>query len=551
MRKTSRFLTLLTALLISVTAFASFPTGSVGNVTPIYAFTAFNAGSTSNTDGANPIGALVQDAQGNLYGTTQTGGSNGNGTIFEISSAGSFTVLHNFGPTTGNTDGAQPYAGLTIDANGTLYGVAATGGANGNGVVFKLVISGGTPQYSVLHTFAALTSSNPNINPDGAIPQGALLIGLDGSLYGTTTTGGSGGAGTVFSITTAGSNFTTLHHFGRYTAATVGSSLTVYENSDGAAPVGALVQDAGGTLWGTTQAGGTNGTGTVFAITTAGALTTIHTFGAYTVTSSGADVNSDGAGPTAALLIGSDNAIYGTTYAGGTAGYGAIFRISAGTGALTTLWSFTGNVDGGLPTAGLVQGSDSNLYGTTGIGGANTNGTVYSLPLGGGSVTTQYAFEGGFDGANPASNLLIAQGVAFGTFYGVAYHAGANGNGTVFKLQLGAAPPPTVSVASGSYPAAQTVTITDTAPGVTIYYTTNGAVPTTSSAVYTAPISVANSLSLQIIASGGGYATSPVTTATYTITATTGSSSGGGAFDLLGLAGLGSLALLRLFRKKA
>lgn len=549
MRKFTRILTMASALLMTVTAVASFPTGSVGNTTAVYAFTALGSGTATNTDGATPIGTLVQDANGNLYGTTQTGGANGNGTIFEVTTSGTFTRLYTFGATTGNTDGAQPYAGLTIDSSGNLYGVTAAGGANGNGVVFKVVLSGGSPSYSVLHTFGPSSGTSPNINADGAIPQGALLIGQDGNLYGTTTTGGSGGSGTVFVVTTTGAGFTTLYNFSAYTAAKVGASLTVYTNNDGAAPVAALIQDGAGNLWGTTEAGGSNGTGTVFKLTTAGALTTVHTFSAYTATASGTYVNTDGSGPIGALVIGSDGSVYGTTYQGGTHGYGSIFLINGN--GFTTVWSFTGNADGAQPTAGLVEGSDGNLYGTVGIGGLNTEGTVYSIPLGGGTPTTQYAFLGGIDGANPASALLIPQGTAFGTFYGVTYHGGANGEGGVFKLQLGAAPPPTVSVASGSYATSQTVTITDAAPGVTIYYTTNGSTPTTSSSVYKSPITVANSLSLQIIASGGGYATSPITTASYTITATTtNTGSGGGAFDLLSLAGLGLIATLRLARRR-
>jgi len=197
--------------------------------------------------------------------------------------------------------------------------------------------------------------------------------------------------------------------------------------TDGAKPFAGLVQGSDGYFYGTTYYGGTqpgtNGNGTVFKISSNGALTSLYSFTG----------GNDGSEPYAGLVQGSDGNFYGTTYGGGTNSAGAVFKISA-TGALTSLYSFTGGIDGGFPFAGLVQGSDGNFYGTTYGGGAYGSGiggygTVFQISANG-ALTSLYSFTGGTDGAGP--NGLV-QG-SDGNFYGTTGSGGTSGNGTVFKI---------------------------------------------------------------------------------------------------------------------
>jgi uncharacterized repeat protein (TIGR03803 family) len=234
-----------------------------------------------------------------------------------------------------------------------------------------------------------------------------LVQGSDGNFYGTTQVGGTNGSGTVFKITPSGA-LTTLHSF---------------DGADGSNPAAVLMQASDGNLYGTTEAGGANGNyGTVFKITPAGTLTTLHSFG-----------GADGWEPAAGLVQASDGNFYGTTYIGGANGnYGTVFKITP-TGTLTTLYSFcsqSGCADGALPRAGLVQASDGDFYGTTAFGGANYyEGTVFKITPNG-TLTTLHSFDGA-DGGDP--NALVQ--ASDGNFYGTTVLGGANGdNGTVFRL---------------------------------------------------------------------------------------------------------------------
>jgi uncharacterized repeat protein (TIGR03803 family) len=299
-------------------------------------------------DGAVPWGRLVQATNGNFYGTTTNGGSGGCGcgTIFKITPSGTLTTLYSFFD---STDGGYPYAGLLQATNGNFYGTAEDGGANGYGVVFQITPTG---TLTTLHSFNST---------DGAGPQGTLVQATDGNLYGTTRFGAnsacSGGCGTVFKITPTGT-LTTLHSF---------------DSTDGANPFGGMVQGTDGKLYGTTSGGGAGTDGTVFKITLDGTLTTLHSFH-----------GTDGATPYGLLVQATDANFYGTTKNGGNASCpgdcGTIFQITPG-GELTTLHSFDGT-DGEYPFAGLVQDTNGTLYGVTYNGGANNDGTVFSLSLG-------------------------------------------------------------------------------------------------------------------------------------------------------------------------
>jgi uncharacterized repeat protein (TIGR03803 family) len=241
---------------------------------------------------------------------------------------------------------------------------------------------------------------------DGGYPVAGLVQGSDGNFYGPTSAGGGHNLGTVFKITPSGT-LTTLYSFA---------------GSDGEFPFAGLVQGSDGNFYGTTEQGGANDQGTVFKITPSGTLTTLYSF-----------AGSGGAFPYGGLVQGSDGNFYGTTSGGGANNEGTVFKITP-SGTLTTLYSFAGSDDGGYPVAGLVQGSDGNFYGTTVVGGANSDGTVFKITPSG-ALTTLYTFAGS-DGAYPYGGLV--QG-SDGNFYGMNQYGGAgqscfSGCGTVFKI---------------------------------------------------------------------------------------------------------------------
>jgi uncharacterized repeat protein (TIGR03803 family) len=350
------------------------------------------------TNGAAPTAGLVQGPDGNFYGTTSGGGTNGWGTVFKISTNGTLITLYSF---TGGDDGADPYVGLTRGSDDNFYGTTSGGGTSNQGTVFK-ISTNGTP--TSLYSF---TGGNDGSNPDGGLIQGS-----DGYLYGTTDYGGANDEGTVFKISVNGA-LTTLHSF--------------TGTNDGALPEARLIQASDGYFYGTTYIGGASNWGTIFRINTNGGLTSLYSF-------TGGD---DGAAPAAELVQGSDGYLYGTTVGGGKyqfgySGYGTVFKISTN-GALTNLYSFTGGNDGSSPGGGLIQGGDGYLYGTTGYGGTNDDGTLFKFSTNG-TLSTLYAFTGTNDGANP--NAALAEG-SDGNLYGTTVGGGADGAGTVFMATTG------------------------------------------------------------------------------------------------------------------
>lgn len=377
------------------------------------------------TDGTGPQAALVQADDGNFYGTTAIGGnyagncqSQGNfgcGTVFKITPAGTLSKLYGFCSRANCSDGAFPLAGLVQASDGNFYGTTSGGGANlcgvyGCGTVYKITSAGAL---TTLYSFCA----QPHCS-DGSAPSAGLVQGTDGNFYGTTS-------GTVFKITPAGA-LTTL-----YTFCSSGWPCT-----DGIYP-NALVQGMDGNFYGTTYMGGAyeycsgppgdGSCGTVFKITPSGALTTLYSF-----CGSGPPCT-DGNFPYTgqALVQGRDGDFYGTTENGGTNyGTGTVFKITP-TGTLTTPYSFcalSNCADGSGPWAGLVQASDGNFYGTTRGGGAYY-GTVFEITSTG-TLTTLHSFDFS-DGAYPVAALVQATN---GVFYGTASNAGADEDGTVFRL---------------------------------------------------------------------------------------------------------------------
>jgi len=361
------------------------------NSVPLYSF--------SGNDGAYPYAGLVQSSDGNFYGTTAGGGANGAGTVFKITSGGSLITLYSFS----GSDGTGPRAGLLQGSDGNFYGTTTFGGSSDYGTVFRIT-SGGT--LTTLYSFGG---------SDGAYPHSGLVEANAGDFYGTTFAGGDG-YGTVFKITSGGS-LTTLH---------------IFSGSDGAYPYAGLAR-AGGHFYGTTYIGpqaGTGYLGTVFKITSGGSFTTLHIF------------DGNGSLPYGGLVQGSDGDLYGTTSDNDSLGptiFGTVFKITSG-GSFTLLHMFN-NSDGGLPSAGLVQGSDGNFYGTTTQGGTSVNcgggcGTVFKMTSGG-SLTTLYSFNHS-DGAHPFA--AVVQG-SDGSLYGTTAQGGASGFGTVFKIIPAGEPP--------------------------------------------------------------------------------------------------------------
>jgi uncharacterized repeat protein (TIGR03803 family) len=371
-------------------------------VTNLYSFGGFP------NEGIVPVAGLVQGRDGNFYGTTATGGTNGGGTVFRISPSGTYTILYYFVGSPG--DGAGPRAVLVQGSDGNFYGTTASGGASTIGTIFRITPNGNETN---LYSFG----SQPD---DWGNPDDGLVQGSDGNFYGTTYGGGTNNDGVVFRISPGGT-FTNFHTF-------VGHLI------EGRYPSAGLVQGSDGNLYGTTEFGGTInvgdiGEGTVFRIGLDGSLATLYSFGGPP---------QDGLGPIAGLVQGSDGNFYGTTVVGGANGQGTVFQISP-SGTYTNLYSFGGYAgDGSKPQAGLVQGSDGNFYGVTKYGGTNGVGIVFRISPRG-TYTNLYTF-GGYanDGATPAGMLQGGDG----NFYGTTWSGGTYGVGTVFRLTVPLSPPP-------------------------------------------------------------------------------------------------------------
>lgn len=369
----------------------------------------------STTEGAPAIyGSLVLE-QGVLYGMTSNGGSQSVGTIFRVNVDGSgYAAIHNFTNDGNISDGASPLSSLTL-AGSVLYGMTPAGGiappvgpfAN-SGTVFRINTDG--TGFQVLHGFTGgqLAASN-----DGGMPYGAVTVS-DSKLYGMTRFGGTSTRGTIFSLNTDGTGFQVLHSF-------------TEAADDGALPEGSLTL-VGSTLYGLTNSGGGNDTGTIFRINTDGSdFTVLHSFG---------DFNSGEAmepmGGNGLTLTGST--LYGVTYNGGAAQNGAIFSINIDGSGFQMLHSFNGN-DGAGPYGSLVE-SGTQLYGTTsGFGAtvANGTGTVFGVSLDGTAFTLLQTFAGGpDDGLLAVGTLAISADASL--LYGMTQYGGAVENGTLFSV---------------------------------------------------------------------------------------------------------------------
>lgn len=504
-----------------------------GNQTVLYSF-------TGKADGGQPTAGVVRDADGNLYGTTPIGGI-GNGVVYKLDPGGQETVLHAF---TGDADGGSTNAGVILDSDGNLYGTTEQGGA-GFGVVFKLDPAG---QETVLHTFTGKGDGGEpaagvirdaagnlygatryggtarcgvvfRIDPfgheivlynfqggtDAANPEAGLIRDAQGNLYGTTQAGGAGW-GTLYKVDpsrheTVLYSFTStspgalpdgnlardaagnLYGVSGYTKTlfelTAAGELSVFYSFTGAqyvnAPNPGLLRDAAGNFYGTTGSGGTGAGGTVYVVTAAGEQTVLHGFLAaggrgyypeagvvrdaagnlygttysggqanlgvvYKVDSAGQETvlhNFDGAGganPAYSLTMDSAGNLYGTAFGGtsgpqcSTLGCGVVYKLDSA-GRFSVLHTFTGQPDGGFPAGGVTLDAAGNLYGATQYGGATGWGTAFQLDAMG-HETVLYNFTGENFGTRPSSGVVIDAG---GSLYGTAGGA-YSGPGLVYKL---------------------------------------------------------------------------------------------------------------------
>jgi len=308
-----------------------FKVDSAGKLTVLYSF--------SGTDGAYPSAGLTFDADGNVYGTTMLGGSANRGTVFKV---GGKSEIYSFGSKHG--DGTYPIAGVVVDGAGNVYGTTQQGGAHGFGTVFKFSAAG---KETILYSFKGV--------PDGEYPCAGLTLDSKGNLYGTTQLGGpiSQNDGTVFELSSADKE-TVLYSF-------------TDANGDGAYPIGGVVRDEAGNLYGTTSDGGKFGIGIVFEVDKAGKETVLYPFGQN---------SGDGLYPFAGLVRDAKGNLYGTTEFDAD-GPGAVFEVTP-SGDETILHTFAGS-DGADPLAALVQDTKGNLYGTTTEGGAHNKGVVFQL----------------------------------------------------------------------------------------------------------------------------------------------------------------------------
>lgn len=292
-------------------------------------------------------------SDGNIYVASSSGGTNGGGTVTRITPAGELTVL---AALTGSGEvGAQPYSGLMQASDGNFYGTTYTGGTNGRGTVYR-INSAGT--YATLYSFTA--DKNAPI-----LPYAGLVQGPDGFLYGTTLRGGPDDAGVVFKVSLTGEQSVVYSFTG---------------GKDGKNPEGTLIVGADGNFYGTTLIGGDHDRGVIYRMTPSGQVTTVYSFPTLSeFNTQGLAINVTGANPRAGLLLGADGNFYGTAYQGGASGYGTVFRMTPA-GVVTTVHDFTGPPnDGGFPLASVSRDADGNYYGTTERGGSLGRGAVWRL----------------------------------------------------------------------------------------------------------------------------------------------------------------------------
>jgi uncharacterized repeat protein (TIGR03803 family) len=388
-------------------------------------------------DGRIPAGNLIRGSDGCFYGVTCAGGATGGGTIYKLDDNSRVAILHSFEDGSVANDGYDPFSGLAQGRGGYLYGTACSGRKPSYAIIFKMTLTG---NITVLHEFGDADAAG-----NGELPVSELTPDIKGNLYGTTRTmGGGSPTPIVFKMSTTG-RFDVLHTFS-------GQNMSDGEICcDGADPRSELVQGGDGRFYGTTEAGGAAGSGTVYAITPQGLVTVMHSF-------CDGRVKNDGNVPCAGLLLASDGNFYGTSTIGGSANLGTVFKMTP-SGQVSILHSFHDHSvidDGYDPMTDLIQGPDGALYGTTTEGGsAGALGTIFRCTLSG-VVTILHSFvdtsvisrpvlrwlpwwtiRSGVDrhdGVGPNSALVSGGG---GWYYGTTSYGGSDGEGVIYKIKIG------------------------------------------------------------------------------------------------------------------
>lgn len=400
-------------------------TGTAGNAASLSLLTSFNG-----NDGDDPQSGLTSDSQGNLYGTTYSGGPGWNppsnyayGTVFEIAAGtNTITTLASFN----GSNGKWPSGGLAVDSAGNVYGTTFSGGANSDGSIFEVAKGSGS-----ITTLASFNGTN------GDYPYGNLVL-VSGNLYGTTSGGGANGGGTLFELPKSGGTINVVASF---------------NGSIGLNPYTGLTADSGGNLYGATSSSGPNGYGTVFELAS----------GSSTITPLASFPGSGPANPKAALLVDASGNIFGTTYYGGTNNKGSVFEVAIGSGTVTTLGSFSGS-NGEDPFGGpLLVDAAGDLYGAAAGGtGSAADGAIFEVVKGSGVITAVTSFNGS-NGEGPIAIVPEGNGYLYGvTSGGGAYNwnpsQGYYGDGALFSLQVSAFGPQLVfSQSPGSVTAGSTI----------------------------------------------------------------------------------------------
>ncbi len=369
-------------------------------------------------DGFTPTAPLILDGFGHLFGTTAQGGPSGGGTLFTIGVDGTgFQVLHSFAG--GASDGSSPAASLTLDDSGTLYGTTSAGGSSNFGTVFRIKTDG--TRFQILHSFAGGPS-------DGRAPGASLLLDGSGNLYGTTRYGGQqpccgpgvpgigepvDGAGTIFRIRTDGTGYQLLRAF------PIGTS-------DAAFPSGSLITDGSGNLYGMTLSGGSLGRGTVFRVGMDGsAFLILHSF---------AGGSSDGMYPVGSLVLDRLGNLFGITQNDFASGAPAtIFRVRTDATAYQVLHTFGDTNEGRTPAGSLILDGSATLLGAMAHGGASNAGTLFSVETDGSGFQVSYTFAGFMnDGSHPRASVVPD---GSGYVYGTTPQGGFSNAGTVFRIR--------------------------------------------------------------------------------------------------------------------
>jgi uncharacterized repeat protein (TIGR03803 family) len=336
----------------------------------------------NGTDGSQPqyVNLLI-DANGDLFGTTEHGGPGGYGTVFEITDsaltgyASTPTTLATFT----NSTGENPYSGLLMDAQGNLFGTTVGGGDSNFGTAFEISFMP-TTGYSNTPT----TIANFSVTSSGAPVYAALVADSNGNLFGTSVSGGAFGSGNLFEIPYSA--------LSGYSA----TAVPIVSFTDGASPYESLTIDANGDLFGTASQGGATGRGEVYELAynpSTGYAATPAVLASFT--------GINGEIPIGSLIADSNGNLFGTTVLGGAyindgvfeINAGTVFEIVAGSGSITTLASFNGS-DGQYPEGSLIEDAQGNLFGTTEAGGTYNDGTVFEIAAGSGKISDLFNFDG-------------------------------------------------------------------------------------------------------------------------------------------------------------